>query len=97
MKKFDFHLHFNHDNGPDMDDYVSIMDAHDVAGGLVHAYPGDLWSDHPSSGQTDEAVLSACRKHPGRLFGSVYLDLREFTRAQHPEDRTLRRPGLQVR
>ena len=61
MKKFDFHLHFNHDNGPDMDDYVGIMDAHDVAGGLVHAYPGDLWSEKPSSGQTDEAVAEQLR------------------------------------
>jgi predicted TIM-barrel fold metal-dependent hydrolase len=77
MKKFDFHLHFNQDSGPDMDDYVSTMDAHGVSGGLVHAYPGDLWSERPSSGQTDEAVLAACCKHPGRLYGSVYLDLRE--------------------
>jgi predicted TIM-barrel fold metal-dependent hydrolase len=77
MKKIDFHLHATHDSGPLMDDYVHLMDEHDVSAGLVHAYAGDLWSDPPTAECEDDAVLAACEKHPGRLFGSVYVDLRE--------------------
>jgi predicted TIM-barrel fold metal-dependent hydrolase len=78
MKKIDFHLHATPQSGPRMDDFVRIMDEHSVVAGLVHAYPGDLWFNQGAPGYyDDEAVLAACEKHNGKLFGSVYIDLRE--------------------
>ena len=78
MKKIDFHLHSTQEAGSTMDDYVRTMDEHNVVGGLVHAYPGYLWFTQVVPGFfDDEAVLAACQKHPGRLYGSVYIDLRE--------------------
>lgn len=77
MRKIDIHLHANPAGGPHMEDYLRLMDEHQVEAGLLHAYPGYLWSSGSHSGQEDEAVLEACQAHPGRFFGSLYLDLRE--------------------
>lgn len=68
MKKVDTHVHAIPDD-PNMDGYVSIMDQHNVVAALVHAMPGD--------GVGNEDVLRAIKTHPGRLFGSVHVDLRE--------------------
>jgi len=75
MKKIDIHIHPNPDSDPTLDDYVRIMDQHDIAAALVHAMPAHLWGKHPAP--TDDAVLAACEKHPGRLYGSCHIDLRE--------------------
>ena len=75
MKKIDLHIHPRATYGPEMDEYVRIMDDHDVAAALVHATATDLWGDRDAP--SDDMVLAACQKHPGRLFGSMYLDLRE--------------------
>ena len=82
MKKIDIHIHPKPGSDPTLDDYVRIMDEHDVAAALVHATPADLWGapaeswgEHPAP--TDGVVLAACEKHPGRLYGSCHIDLRE--------------------
>jgi len=75
MKKIDIHIHPKPESDPTLDDYVRIMDEHDVAAALVHATPADLWGEHPVP--TDDAVLAACQRHPERLYGSCYIDLRE--------------------
>ncbi len=83
MEKIDIHIHPKTDPDPTMDDYVRIMDEHDVAAALVHAYPSDifgsLWGiSLPTSDTTDnDIVLAICEKHPERLYGSMYIDLRE--------------------
>lgn len=69
MKKIDLHLHCP--DGPDfqngLDRYVNWMERHEVVAGLVHALP--------RPGRDNEAVLAAIRRHPGRLYGSCYVDL----------------------
>ncbi len=78
MQKIDIHLHTTRESGDNMDAYVRLMDEHGVSAGLVHAIPHQHWSDdYPPDYDDDQAVLSACQRHPGRLYGSVYLDLRE--------------------
>jgi len=74
-RKIDIHIHPQPGSDPTLDDYVRIMDAHDVAAALVHATPEHVWETHGES--SDDAVLAACEKHPGRLFGSCYIDLRQ--------------------
>jgi len=82
MKKIDIHIHLNGERDDLMDDYVKLMDEHGVAAALVHAIPmffdeGIGQSGEPPLPTDDEAVLAACRRHPGRLYGSVHIDLRE--------------------
>ena len=79
MVKIDIHIHPKPDSDPGLDDYIRIMDAHDVAAALVHATPADLFGDGDSSPSSNEneAVLVACQRHPGRLYGSCHVDLRE--------------------
>lgn len=75
VKKIDVHIHPSPSSDPTLDDYVQLMDEHDVAAALVHAVPGHPWGDDLEP--TDEAVLAACAKHPRRLYGSCHIDLRE--------------------
>ncbi|MDI7275753.1 MAG: amidohydrolase family protein [Anaerolineae bacterium] len=75
MKKIDIHIHPILEKDPTLDDYVRIMDHHDVVAALVHATPGGLWKDYPVA--NDDAVLAACERHPGRLYGSCHIDLGE--------------------
>lgn len=75
MKKIDIHIHPDPLSDPTLDNYVRLMDEHDVAAALVHALPGYFQGN--DSTPTDEAVLAACEKHPGRFYGSCYIDLRE--------------------
>ena len=68
MKKIDIHTHPIRDDRQ-MDGYLGLMDKHEVEAALVHGtYLGDL---------DNAAVLRAVKAHPGRLFGSVHVDLRE--------------------
>lgn len=76
MKKIDIHIHPDPLSDRTLDNYVRIMDAHDVAAALVHALPGYYFGGSAPT-PTDEAVLAACEKHPGRLYGSCHIDLRE--------------------
>lgn len=66
MRKIDIHLHAVPDD-PNMDAYVAMMDQYEVDAGLVHGLP--------SGGRKNEDILRAVKAHPGRLFGSVYIDL----------------------
>jgi len=68
MKKIDIHAHAI-PSDPTMDRYVSIMDRHEVSAALVHGIPEER-RDNPD-------VLRAVKAHPGRLFGSVHVDLRD--------------------
>lgn len=68
MKKIDIHTHVPQDD-PGMDNYLSIMDTHDVEAILVHAIPFEA-QDNPD-------VLKAVNAHSDRLFGSVHIDLRK--------------------
>ena len=72
MKKIDIHIHPKPDSDPTLDDYVRIMDEHDVEFALVHALPGEFWRK-----STNDVVRVACERHPGRLYGSCHIDLRE--------------------
>lgn len=72
MNIIDFHLHAP-ESDPGMDEYVRHMDDAGVTHGLVHAVmPGP----HSSMGD-NEFVLDAVQRHPDKLFGSVYVDLRD--------------------
>ena len=77
MMKIDIHIHPKPDSDPALDDYVRIMDEHDVAAALVHGAPTDLLGASVESPSSNEAVLAACVKHPDRLYGSCHIDLRE--------------------
>jgi len=71
MKSIDIHIHVPV-NDLSMDGYVKAMDRFGVEAALVHGVPaGRLWS-----GCGNEAVARAARRHRGRLFGSVHVDLR---------------------
>lgn len=67
MKKIDIHMHVP-PNDPTLEDYLKIMDRHDVEAALVHAVP---WEGHDNA-----ETLHAVKAHPDRLFGSVHVDLR---------------------
>jgi predicted TIM-barrel fold metal-dependent hydrolase len=67
MKKIDIHMHVP-PNDPTMENYLQIMDRHDVYAVLVHAMP---WVGHDNA-----ETLHAVKAHPDRLFGSVMVDLR---------------------
>jgi predicted TIM-barrel fold metal-dependent hydrolase len=73
MKVIDIHVHCTSQADPEMDEYVRSMDEFGVAAALVHAV-GDEYADRVGSNMN---VLRAVHKHPGRLFGSMYIDLRE--------------------
>lgn len=73
MNIFDIHLHVALDD-IHMDGYVKIMDRHRVEGGLVHGVPA-----HVPLGDND-AVARVVRRHKGRLYGSVHVDLRRPTK-----------------
>ncbi len=75
MRKIDIHIHPEPEADPGLDHYVRIMDEHNVVAALVHATPVGVGGTHAAS--TDDAVLAACERHPGRLYGSCYIDLRE--------------------
>ena len=77
MKKIDIHIHPEPESDPNLDDYVRIMDEHDVAVALAHATPTDLFGAAGEPPSSDEAVLAACQKHPDKLYGSCHIDLRE--------------------
>ena len=72
MKKIDIHLHPPRADSPDpnMDEYVERMDRYEVAAGLVHGVPADGWP-----GRGNDSVLRVMKAHPGRLFGSAFVDL----------------------
>lgn len=71
MKKIDIHMHVPPDD-PLFDNYLKIMDRHEVEAALVH---GSLFP-----GQDNEEVLRAVKAHPDRLYGSVHVDLRRPVR-----------------
>lgn len=71
MKKIDFHMHMP-PGDPTFEEYLKIMDKHDVAAALVHGVPGE--------GHDNPDVLRAVKAHPDRLFGSVHVDLRRPVR-----------------
>ena len=82
MQKIDIHIHPRPDADPTLDDYVRVMDEHSVVAALVHALPSQIWHTpaSPSGAQAtpdNDAVLAACQKHPGRLYGSCLIDLRD--------------------
>ena len=68
MKKIDIHIH-PVEGDPQMDGYVEIMDKYEVEAALVHG--------STLATLNNAAVLRAVKAHPDRLFGSVYVDLRE--------------------
>ena len=72
MKTIDIHLH-SRENDPGMDEYVRVMDDASVVAGLVHAVPTGTGSGMCGN----EGVLRAIQKHPGKLFGSMHVDLRD--------------------
>lgn len=72
MPVIDVHIHHSGFDDPEMDGYLRHMDEFEVAAALVHALPVTDWTDN---GRGNEDVLRAVRKHPGRLSGSVYIDL----------------------
>ena len=71
MRVIDIHLHCMTDD-PSMDECVRLMDDAGVVAGLVHGV------EHRRASRVggNEDVLRAVRKHPDRLFGSAYVDLR---------------------
>ena len=72
MPYIDIHVHLHMDD-PLMDRHVEQALAKSVGGLLVHAVPNDIC---PPLGDNDH-VLAAMRKHPGMVFGSMQLDLRD--------------------
>jgi predicted TIM-barrel fold metal-dependent hydrolase len=68
MKKIDIHIHAKEDD-PYMDRYVEIMDKYNVVAALVHGVkiPGL---------SSNENVLKVVKRHPKKLYGSVYVDFR---------------------
>jgi predicted TIM-barrel fold metal-dependent hydrolase len=74
MRKIDIHLHPRPpEDDPDMDLYRRVMDENEVEKGLLHAYPR-LSPEFP--GASNEQVLRLVERHPDRLVGSAYVDLR---------------------
>ena len=72
MKKIDVHLHaFKSD--PLMEKYAEKMAQGDVVAGLVH---GIREAAFGASLLGNKGVRKVCAKHPGKLFGSLYLDFR---------------------
>jgi len=83
MKIIDFHQHIFlrenkwTDNDPDGDILARGMDQHGVEYAVVHAWPTSTYAQVGDN----EDVLRAIRKHPDRLFGSVYINPRDATRS----------------
>ena len=70
MKVIDIHTHLPN-NDPQMDEYVQQMDAFDVRAALVLGVP-----KRPALAmRQNDDVLRAVEKHPGRLYGGMYIDL----------------------
>jgi len=79
MRVIDVHTHCQADD-PNMDEYVRFMDDAGVTAALVHA----VESRTPFPVRGNDAVLNAVQRHPGRLYGSVYVDFRD------PIEKTIR-------
>jgi len=71
MKVFDIHAHIAADDLT-MDKYVTSMDKHDVEAVLCHGVPDQ---DYGYS-RTNQHILDAMKRHPGRIYGSPHIDLR---------------------
>ena len=76
MKVIDIHVHCPVKSAPSMDDYVRTMDEFGVEAALVHAV--ELKFAQPVRGNDD--VRRVVERHPGRLYGSGYVDLRDPVR-----------------
>ena len=74
MKLIDIHVHLHVDD-PAMDRHVEQACAKGVSAVLAHAVPNDIC---PPLGD-NEHVLAAVKKHPGVVFGSMQIDLRNGT------------------
>lgn len=72
MRIIDIHTHCTRPADPLMDDYVKTMDEFGVEVALVHALELNMF--HPIGANED--VRRAVERHPGRLYGSGYIDLR---------------------
>ena len=72
MKVIDIHAHCSLDH-KDMDSFVDEMDRCGVGKALVHACPEEYIKGYAG----DETVALACRRHEGRLIGSMHIDLRQ--------------------
>jgi len=72
MRVIDVHVHCSADD-PNMDEYVRLMDDAGVTAALVHGVESrtSAWM------RGNDAVLNAVQRHPGRLYGSVYVDFRD--------------------
>lgn len=70
MKIIDIHTHIDV-NDPHMDEYIRSMDRHQVEAALVMATP------RLAGIRGNEAVERVVRRHRGRLYGGVHVDLRE--------------------
>lgn len=75
MKIIDIHIHIDPDD-PAMDRYVRQMDKHGVESALIHGTMG-----YTNPVLRNEYVAKAVKRHPQRLFGSVFIDLRQPVRA----------------
>ncbi len=64
-------IHNHPKTGSDGSDLIALMDAANIEMTLIMAYM------HVSN----ETMLAACRKYPGRLVGGVYVDPREGAKA----------------
>jgi predicted TIM-barrel fold metal-dependent hydrolase len=73
MKIIDIHTHILPAD-PHMDGYVRAMDRHEVEAALVMGTPKQV------KVRGNEAVARVVRRHTGRLYGGVHVDLREPVR-----------------
>lgn len=74
MKIIDIHTHII-PSDPDMDGYVRAMDQHEVEVALVMGTPKQ------SKLRGNEAVARIVKRHAGRFYGGVNVDLREPVRS----------------
>jgi len=72
----DVHVHHPGATDPEMDAYVEQMEKYGVVAALVNAVADDSYTELGGN----ESVLRVVRRHPGRLFGSAYIDLRDPVR-----------------
>ena len=71
MKIIDFHVHLREDDRS-MDNYVGIMDRHHVEAVLCLGLPVEA---HGCSA-TNENVVAAAKRHPGRVYAGPHIDMR---------------------
>ncbi|HRU04462.1 MAG TPA: amidohydrolase family protein [Candidatus Brocadiia bacterium] len=68
MKTIDLHIHLC---DPKMDDYVALMDKNGVEAAVVYGNVPGYGSPY-----TNEDILAAVARHPGRLYAGPGIDLR---------------------